>query len=176
MKKLIIILLLCCCSLFMDNIYANQKNWINIIQSIFKDDEIIMQEKAENILQNIKDKNSKKIITMFCPNIVIEYPTLEKDVNKLISKFDCETYQIIKIISYEEGIFGDSKGIIQQNVSCTIKINDNEYKMSFIFIKKNYSNKKDIGLYSLEIIEMGKVIKNTKYFDEMTPGIYNSID
>ena len=108
MKKLIIILLLCCCSLFMDNIYANQKNWINIIQSIFKDDEIIMQEKAENILQNIKDKNSKKIITMFCPNIVIEYPTLEKDVNKLISKFDCETYQIIKIISSVEGIFGDS--------------------------------------------------------------------
>lgn len=129
-----------------------------------------VQKTANDILSCLQERDTQKLVTLFCPNIISENPHIDKDVEKLINKLQVSSYEILDVITCEAAKFGGGRGIVQWEAYCKIKINGAEYYMLFIYIRKNYSQKDDIGLSSLGILNY-QGIKHDNH-DDMNPGIY----
>ena len=165
MKKIFI---LCFCIFILIN-----KTW-SLLPS-FSDNqnkEYTEKEKINLISSSIKDKDKISLRKLFIPRIENFSPTYNDDVNNLFNGFQIKTYEIIDIMVYEAAAFGDGGGYIQWNVSALISTDIGELRLRFIDVRKNYKNKKDIGIRSLFLAEKHKASKDNFKFDNFQPGVF----
>lgn len=136
--------------------------------------EYIEKEKINLILLLIKNKNKVSLRKLFIPQIETSSPTYENDINNLINSFQIQTYEIIDVMVCEAAAFGGGNGYICWNVSALISTDVGELRLRFIDVRKNYKNKKDIGIRSLFLAERHKVPKSNFKFENFQPGIFIS--
>ncbi|MFC2387894.1 hypothetical protein, partial [Treponema socranskii] len=93
-------------------------------------------------------------------------------ISDLFNNFPIQTYEIIDIMVYEVAAFGGGDGYIQWNVSALISTNIGELRLRFIDVRKNYKNKKNIGIRSLFLADKHKASKSDFRFENFQPGIF----
>ena len=136
--------------------------------------EQIENEKINLILSLIKDKDRISLRKLFIPQIEDLSPTYNDDISDLFNNFPIQTYEIIDIMVYEAAAFGGGDGYVRWNVSALISTNIGELRLRFIDVRKNYKNKKNIGIRSLFLADKHKAAKNDFTFENFQPGIFIS--
>ena len=137
-----------------------------------QDKEQMEKEKINLILSLIKDKDMISLRKLFIPQIEDLSPTYNDGISDLFNNFPIQTYEIIDIMVYEVAAFGGGDGYIQWNVSALISTNIGELRLRFIDIRKNYKNKKNIGIRSLFLADKHKAAKSDFKFENFQPGIF----
>jgi hypothetical protein len=136
--------------------------------------EKIEKGKAEQILEAIKNKDKKGLRSLFVPEIEDLSPTYNEDVKALFEKYEMQSYEIISIaVCPATSSFGDGNIFVRWETFCDIEIDDGFYSLIFIDIKKDTKNKKNIGLYAIELVEREKVRKIGITVDDMEAGVFN---
>ena len=134
--------------------------------------EQIEKEKINLILSLIKDKDMVSFRKLFIPQIEDLSPAYNDRISVLFNNFPIQTYEIIDIMGYEAAAFGGGDGYVQWNVSALISTNIGELRLRFIDIRKNYKNKKNIGIRSLFLADKHKAAKSDFKFENFQPGIF----
>ncbi len=137
-----------------------------------QDKEQMEKEKINLILSLIKDKDMISLRKLFIPQIEDLSPTYNDGISDLFNNFPIQTYEIIDIMVYEVAAFGGGDGYIQWNVSALISTNIGELRLRFIDVRKNYKNKKNIGIRSLFLADKHKASKSDFRFENFQPGIF----
>ena len=162
------ILVICFCVFMLIN-----KIWsLPMLFSDSQDKEQIEKEKINLILSLIKDKDMVSFRKLFIPQIENLSPTYNDDINDLFNNFPIQTYKIIDIMVYEAAAFGGGDGYVRWNVSALISTNIGELRLRFIDVRKNYKNKKNIGIRSLFLADRHKAARSDFKFENFQPGIF----
>lgn len=165
MKRIMVV---CFCVFVLIN-----KIWsLPMLFSDSQDKEQIEKEKINLILLLIKSRDKISLRKLFVPQIEKLSPTCNEDINNLFSNFSIQTYEIIDIMVYEAAAFGGGDGYIQWNVSALISTNIGELRLRFIDVRKNYKNKKNIGIRSLFLADRHKAVRSDFKFENFQPGIF----
>lgn len=135
--------------------------------------EKIEKEKAEKILEAIKNKDVISFQKLFAPDIEAISPTYNEDVKTLFENFKIQNYEVVEVTIYESERCRYGDVIVKWNVFCKIKLDEAHYHLSFIDIRKNSKNKINTGVYSLELIDSETSQKLRIKFDDMEAGVFN---
>lgn len=136
--------------------------------------EKIEKGKAEQILEAIKNKDKKSLRSLFVPEIEDLSPTYNEDVKALFEKYEMQSYEIISIaVCPLTSSFGDGNIFVRWETFCKIEVDGIYYRLVFIDIRKDTKNKKNIGLYTIELMEREKAKKLGRTTDDMGAGVFN---
>ena len=136
--------------------------------------EKIEKGKAEQILEAIKNKDKKSLRSLFVPEIEDLSPTYNEDVKALFEKYEMQSYEIISIaVCPLTSSFGDGNIFVRWETFCKIEVDGIYYRLVFIDIRKDTKNKKNIGLYTIELMEREKAKKLRRTMDDMEAGVFN---
>ena len=136
--------------------------------------EKIEKGKAEQILEAIKNKDKKSLRSLFVPEIEDLSPTYNEDVKALFEKYEMQSYEIISIaVCPLTSSFGDGNIFVRWETFCKIEVDGIYYRLVFIDIRKDTKNKKNIGLYTIELMEREKAKKLRRTTDDMGAGVFN---
>lgn len=136
--------------------------------------EKIEKGKAEQILEAIKNKDKKSLRSLFVPEIEDLSPTYNEDVKALFEKYEMQSYEIISIaVCPLTSSFGDGNIFVRWETFCKIEVDGIYYRLVFIDIRKDTKNKKNIGLYTIELMEREKAKKLRRTTDDMEAGVFN---
>ena len=143
---------------------------------LFNDDSEIMNEKMDEVLDAIKNKNSSALKEMFSINTVVNLENFDDSINELFDFFEGD------IISYDD--FGNptgsgdewSDGEYKKNIESTYDIvtSVKKYRMAIYLITDDTVTPENIGIQSIYIIEFDKD-PNSEFaywgYGKDTPGI-----
>ena len=136
--------------------------------------EKIEKGKAEQILEAIKNKDKKSLRSLFVPEIEDLSPTYNEDVKALFEKYEMQSYEIISIaVCQATSSFGDGNIFVRWETFCKIEVDGIYYRLVFIDIRKDTKNKRNIGLYTIELMEREKAKKLGRTTDDMGAGVFN---